>query len=133
MATRLTIRSYNGDRFAFGPTMPGAITLDGKPAYYRFVRLTHEQWENSVREVLKLPQRSGLSSGFVEPLESTSIHLIMTGVSRLVHYFPFGGVTQSFADQYNEDVRLEAEAVREITERGVRGERREQAGRGDCK
>ena len=28
MATRLTMRSYNGDRFAFGPTMPGAITLD---------------------------------------------------------------------------------------------------------
>jgi tryptophan 7-halogenase len=56
----------------------------------------------------------GLSSGFVEPLESTSIHLIMTGVSRLVHYFPFGGVTQAFVDQYNEDLRLEAEAVRDF-------------------
>ncbi len=33
--------------------------------YYRFVRLTHEQWENSVRDVLKLPDRTGLSSGFV--------------------------------------------------------------------
>ncbi len=28
MATRLTMRSYSGDRFAFGPTIPGAITLD---------------------------------------------------------------------------------------------------------
>ena len=56
----------------------------------------------------------GLSSGFVEPLESTSIHLIMTGVSRLIHYFPFGGITQSFVDQYNEDLRLEAEAVRDF-------------------
>jgi tryptophan halogenase len=56
----------------------------------------------------------GLSTGFVEPLESTSIHLIMTGVSRLIHYFPFGGVTESFVDQYNEDLRLEAEAVRDF-------------------
>ena len=28
MATRFTIRSYRGERFAFGPMMPGAITLD---------------------------------------------------------------------------------------------------------
>jgi tryptophan halogenase len=56
----------------------------------------------------------GLSSGFVEPLESTSIHLIMTGISRLVHYFPFGGITQSFVDQYNDDIRLEAEGVRDF-------------------
>jgi tryptophan halogenase len=56
----------------------------------------------------------GLAGGFVEPLESTSIHLIMTGVSRLVHYFPFGGVTQSFVDQYNEDIRLEWESVRDF-------------------
>jgi tryptophan 7-halogenase len=56
----------------------------------------------------------GLASGFVEPLESTSIHLIMTGVSRLIHYFPFGGVTQAFEDQFNEDLRLEAEGVRDF-------------------
>ena len=56
----------------------------------------------------------GLSSGFVEPLESTSIHLIMTGVSRLIHYFPFGGVTQSFIDQYNDDVQGEWESVRDF-------------------
>jgi hypothetical protein len=46
-------------------TLPGGLLLDGKPVYYRFIRLTHEQWENSVRDVLKLPQQSGLSSGFV--------------------------------------------------------------------
>jgi tryptophan halogenase len=56
----------------------------------------------------------GLAAGFIEPLESTSIHLIMTGVSRLIHYFPFGGVTQSFVDQYNDDVRLEWDSVRDF-------------------
>ncbi len=56
----------------------------------------------------------GLASGFVEPLESTSIHLVMTGVVRLIHMFPFGGVTQSFVDQYNEDVRQEHEKIRDF-------------------
>ena len=56
----------------------------------------------------------GLASGFIEPLESTSIHLIMTGVTRLIHMFPFSGVTQSFIDQYNQDVRTEAEQVRDF-------------------
>lgn len=56
----------------------------------------------------------GLAAGFVEPLESTSIHLIMTGVSRLIHMFPFGGVTPSLVAQYNDDVRGEWEAVRDF-------------------
>lgn len=56
----------------------------------------------------------GLASGFIEPLESTSIHLVITGVSRLIHMFPFGGVTQPFVDQYNTDVRAEVEAVRDF-------------------
>jgi tryptophan halogenase len=56
----------------------------------------------------------GLASGFVEPLESTSIQLIMTGVNRLIYMFPFFGVTPSFVDQYNEDVRHEQERVRDF-------------------
>jgi tryptophan halogenase len=56
----------------------------------------------------------GLSSGFVEPLESTSIHLFMIGVTRLVQLFPFGGVTESLVERYNELSRTELERVRDF-------------------
>lgn len=56
----------------------------------------------------------GLASGFVEPLESTSIHLVITGISRLIHLFPFGGITQAFVDQYNLDARSEHEGIRDF-------------------
>jgi len=56
----------------------------------------------------------GLASGFVEPLESTSIQVIMTGVVQLIRLFPFAGVTQSFVDQYNDDARGEIERIRDF-------------------
>ena len=56
----------------------------------------------------------GLSSGFIEPLESTSIHLMMVGVTRLLHLFPFNGVKQSQVDQYNDIARLEMEKTRDF-------------------
>jgi hypothetical protein len=40
------------------------LTLDGAPIYSRYVRLTHEQWENSVRDLLQLPAAPGLSATF---------------------------------------------------------------------
>ncbi len=56
----------------------------------------------------------GLSSGFVEPLESTSIHLIMIGVTRLMQLFPFDGVTPSVADRYNALADAELEVIRDF-------------------
>ena len=52
---------------------------------------------------------SGLSSGFLEPLESTSIHLIQSGDLAPAHFFPDGASEQPDIDEYN---RLIAARVR---------------------
>lgn len=56
----------------------------------------------------------GLSSGFIEPLESTSIHLIMTALVRLMRLFPFDGINQSAIDDYNQKYRSEMHAIRDF-------------------
>ncbi len=56
----------------------------------------------------------GLSSGFVEPLESTSIHLFMIGVTRLIQLFPFTGFSQALADRYNAMADREMIGVRDF-------------------
>jgi tryptophan halogenase len=56
----------------------------------------------------------GLSSGFLEPLESTSIHLITTALLRLMKLFPFGGNTDLLAEQFNRETQLELETIRDF-------------------
>jgi tryptophan 7-halogenase len=56
----------------------------------------------------------GLASGFVEPLESTAIHMIITAVTRLMQMFPFEGVQPVFVDQFNDESRAEIEKVRDF-------------------
>jgi tryptophan halogenase len=56
----------------------------------------------------------GLSSGFLEPLESTSIHLVTTALMRLMKLFPFGGKINLLAEQYNREAQLEAETIRDF-------------------
>lgn len=56
----------------------------------------------------------GLSSGFIEPLESTSIHLIMSGIIRLLRLFPYQGIEQTMIDEYNSKLTSELNAVRDF-------------------
>lgn len=56
----------------------------------------------------------GLSSGFLEPLESTSIHLIQRGLTRLIQMFPVNGVYQSDIDEYNAQTRTAIETIRDF-------------------
>jgi len=55
-----------------------------------------------------------LAGGFVEPLESTSIHLIMIAVTRLLQLFPFEGVDAALVDRFNDQSREELERVRDF-------------------
>ena len=56
----------------------------------------------------------GLASGFIEPLESTSIHLVMTAIIRLIRLFPFGGNNEHLAYRFNDETRTEIETVRDF-------------------
>jgi tryptophan halogenase len=56
----------------------------------------------------------GLSSGFIEPLESTSIHLIQRGIIRLMQMFPFAGVAQPDIDEFNQQTQVEFEHIRDF-------------------
>lgn len=56
----------------------------------------------------------GLSSGFIEPLESTSIHLIQRSIIRLMQLFPYAGIRQPDIDEFNKQMSDEIEHIRDF-------------------
>jgi tryptophan halogenase len=56
----------------------------------------------------------GLSSGFLEPLESTSIYLIQRHIIRLLQMFPRHGVAASDIEEFNRQTRVDIEHVRDF-------------------
>jgi tryptophan halogenase len=56
----------------------------------------------------------GLSSGFIEPLESTGIHLFQRAIVRLMLMFPSNGINENDVNEFNMQASAEAENIKDF-------------------
>ncbi len=80
----------------------------GEPRIIPFVTGKRKKtWNRNVVAV-------GLAGGFLEPLESTSIHLIQTVIGKLVTFFPDRGFSQPDVDEFNAQMDFDFTRIRDF-------------------
>ncbi len=86
--------------------------LDGKPQadprQLKFVTGKRKKiWNKNVIAV-------GLSGGFLEPLESTSIHLVQVAIDKIINFFPDKGFSTADVAEFNRQMDFEFTSVRDF-------------------
>jgi tryptophan 7-halogenase len=100
---------FTSDEAAADTLMAGLDTTPlGDPRPIRFTTGRRQTfWAHNCAAI-------GLSSGFLEPLESTSIHLIQSHVSRLIQLFPRSPHAEAERAEYNRRCAAEFEQIRDF-------------------
>lgn len=86
--------------------------LDGKalaePRTLRFITgMRKKCWEKNCLAI-------GLSSGFLEPLESTSIHLVQIAISKLLAMFPRDEFNVKLINRFNNEMSVEYGTIKDF-------------------